>query len=439
MKGINTLASSLNVVTLGCSKNLVDSEKLLRQFKENGFITSHNSDDYTDVVIINTCGFILDAKNESIETILSYARAKKQGLIRKLIVTGCLSQRYTKSLQKEIPEVDAYFGVNQEKEIIKALGGNYHAGLINQRTLTTPAHYAFLKVAEGCNRNCSFCAIPAIRGKQISTPVEELIKESEFLVSLGVKELILIAQDLTSYGTDLYKEKYLGKLLQKLNELNGLEWIRLHYNYPLGFPTDEIVGLMKNSDKICNYLDIPIQHISDAVLKNMNRGHGRKEITDVIDRFRNEIPGIALRTTIIVGFPGETDTDFQELYNYVKQTRFDRLGVFTYSEEDGTTAANDLKDDVPEIVKEERKSLIMNLQESISLENNLNKIGKEFKVLIDSTEGDFHVGRTEHDSPEIDNEVLISLKSGDLKIGDFCRVRIYDAQEFDLYAELVKE
>ncbi len=437
MKGKNTLTSSLNVVTLGCSKNLVDSEKLLRQFEENGFIASHNSTEFTDVVIINTCGFILDAKNESIETILSYAEAKKKGFIRKLIVTGCLSQRYSDSLKKEIPEVDAYFGVNQDKDILSALGGNYHAGLINQRILTTPSHYAFLKVAEGCNRNCAFCAIPSIRGRQVSIPVEDLIKESQALISGGVKELILIAQDLTSYGTDLYKKKYLGTLLEKLNGLSELEWIRLHYNYPLGFPADEIIPLMKNNEKICNYLDIPIQHISDKVLSAMNRGHGRKEIEEIINGFRKDIPEVSLRTTIITGFPGETDKDFQELYDYIEQTKFDRLGAFTYSEEEDTPAAAKLKDNIPQKVKDERLNLIMDLQQSISLEKNLAKIGKEYKVLIDSVEGEFYIGRTEHDSPEIDNEVLINRKSAVLKPGDFCRVKIFDAQEFDLYAEVV--
>jgi ribosomal protein S12 methylthiotransferase len=437
MKEKNIITSSLNVITLGCSKNLVDSEKLLRQFEENGFIASHNSDEYTDVVIINTCGFILDAKNESIETILNYANAKKKGFIRKLIVTGCLSERYTESLRDEIPEVDAFFGVNQERDIIKTLGGNYHAGLINQRTLTTPSHYSFLKIAEGCNRNCSFCAIPAIRGKQVSLPIDFLLTESELLISKGVKELILIAQDLTSYGTDLYKKKHLGVLLNELNKLDGLEWIRLHYNYPMGFPTDEIVRLMKDSPKICNYLDIPIQHISDTILSNMNRGHGRKEIEEVINGFRKEIPDIALRTTIMVGFPGETEKEFQELYDYIKIARFDRLGVFIYSEEDGTPAAFSQKDLISQEIKQERMDLITTLQESISLENNLNKIGNNYKVLIDSIEGEFYVGRTEHDSPEIDNEVLINKNSAELKPGDFCNVRIFDAQEFDLYAEVV--
>ncbi|MCB8999015.1 MAG: 30S ribosomal protein S12 methylthiotransferase RimO [Bacteroidales bacterium] len=437
MKSRNSISPTLNVVTLGCSKNLVDSEKLLRQFVENGFITSHNSEEYTDVVIINTCGFILDAKNESIETILSYAEAKKSGFIRKLIVTGCLSQRYAKSLQEEIPEVDAYFGVSQDADIIKSLGGNYYAGLINQRIITTPSHYAFLKIAEGCNRNCSFCAIPSIRGKQVSIPVEDLVSEARFLISRGVKEIILIAQDLTSYGTDIYKRKYLGPLLQELDKLESLEWIRLHYTYPLGFPSDEIIPLMKNSRKICKYLDIPIQHISDKILSAMNRGHGRREVEEIINGFRKQIPGVALRTTIITGYPGETEEDFKELYKYIEDTRFDRLGVFTYSEEEDTPAALNQKDDVPEKIKEERKNLIMSLQEKISLEKNIEKIGHTCQVLIDSIEGEFYVGRTEFDSPEIDNEVLINRGDSLLKPGDFCMVRITDAEEFDLYGEIV--
>jgi len=430
--------SSLNVVTLGCSKNLVDSEKILRQFKENGFKAVHNSEEYTDIVIINTCGFILDAKNESIDTILSYVQAKQNGLIKKLIVTGCLSQRYAESLKKEIPEVDSFFGVNQEKDILKSLGGNYHAGILNQRVITTPSHYAYLKIAEGCNHNCSFCAIPLIRGKQVSIPVEDLVSEAKFLISNGVKELILIAQDLTSYGTDLYKKKYLGTLLSELDKLEGLEWIRLHYSYPLGFPVEEILSLMKNSTKICNYLDIPIQHINDKVLQGMKRGHGRKEIEEVINSFRKEIPDIALRTTIITGFPGETAKEFKELFEYIEEIKFDRLGVFTYSEEEDTEAAKSMKDTVSEKVKEERKSKIMMLQESISLQKNIEKIGKRYKVLIDSIEGAYYVGRTEHDSPEIDNEVLIESSSAKLKPGDFCIVEVTDAQEFDLYAKVIQ-
>lgn len=429
--------SSLNVVTLGCSKNLVDSEKILRQFKENGFKAVHNSEEYTDIVIINTCGFILDAKNESIDTILSYAQAKQNGQIKKLIVTGCLSQRYAEALKKEIPEVDSFFGVNQEQNIIKSLGGNYHAGILNQRVITTPSHYAYLKIAEGCNHNCSFCAIPLIRGKQVSIPVEDLVSEAKFLISNGVKELILIAQDLTSYGTDIYKTKYLGTLLTELDKLEGLEWIRLHYSYPLGFPVEEVLTLMKNSPKICNYLDIPIQHINDKILHGMRRGHGRKEIEEVINNFKKEIPDIALRTTIITGFPGETDKEFKELLQYIEEIKFDRLGVFTYSEEEDTEAAISMKDTVSEKVKEERKSKIMMLQESISLQKNIEKVGKRYKVLIDSVEGSYYVGRTEHDSPEIDNEVLIDSSTVKLKPGDFCTVEVTDAQEFDLYAKVI--
>jgi ribosomal protein S12 methylthiotransferase len=428
--------STLNLVTLGCSKNLVDSEKLLCQLEENGYNTSHNSPEYSDIVIVNTCGFILDAKNESIETILNFANAKKQGFIRKLIVTGCLSQRYTKSLKKEIPEVDAYFGVNQEKEILSSLGGNYFAGLINKRVLTNPGHYAYLKISEGCNRNCSFCAIPSIRGKQVSLPIEDLVKETKYLVGCGVKEIILIAQDLTSYGQDLNKRKELGSLLTQLEGLPGLEWIRLHYSYPLGFPAEELIKIIKASNKICRYLDIPIQHINDRILKRMNRGHGREDIENVINTFRKEIPDIAVRTTVITGYPGETEQEFQELYDYIEKTRFDRLGAFAYSEEDGTAAADE-KDDVPEEIKQKRIDLIMSLQEKISLEKNLEKVGKTCKVLIDSVEGEFYIGRTEYDSPEIDNEVLIDKSSANLKPGEFCTVKVFDAEEFDLFAEVI--
>lgn len=434
MKNQNT---SLNLVTLGCSKNLVDSEKLLRQLKENGYSISHNSPGYSDIVIINTCGFILDAKNESVETILSYADAKKKGFVRKLIVTGCLSQRYENALKREIPEVDAFFGVNREKELLQVLGGSYHAGLLNHRILSTPSHYAYLKVSEGCNRNCSFCAIPLIRGKHVSFPLDDLVQEAELLASSGVKEIILIAQDLTSYGTDRYKQKELSGLIRKLEEIRGLEWIRLHYIYPQGFPVDEIIRIMKNSEKVCRYLDIPIQHINDRILKEMNRGHGRIEIESLIDKFRTELPEAALRTTIITGFPGETDEEFDELYQYIGAVRFDRLGVFTYSEEEGTSAAREKTDSVDEQVKEERKKRILELQEGISLEKNYSRIGEICKVLIDRIEGEFLVGRTEFDSPEVDNEVLINKGSSGLKPGDFCSVEITTAEEFDLYGLLM--
>jgi ribosomal protein S12 methylthiotransferase len=436
MRGKNTLIMSVNIITLGCSKNLVDSEKILRQFDANGFLSFHNSSEFTDVVIINTCGFILDAKTESIETILSYADAKKRGFIRKLIVTGCLSQRYADTLKMEIPEVDAFFGVNQEKAIINSLGGNYYIGLLHERTLTTPSHYAYLKIAEGCNRNCSFCAIPTIRGKQFSLPIDELMKEAEFLVDKGVREILLIAQDLTSYGLDNYKERALGKLLKELNSIHNLEWIRLHYTYPLGFSADDIISTMKKNTKICKYLDLPIQHINNKILNSMNRGHSRKDIEDLIKHFRHEIPDITIRTTLITGFPGETEQDFIELKDYVQATRFDRLGVFTYSEEEGTPAADKLKDDVPQKVKEARKEEILSLQQGISLQLNLDKIGKIFKVIIDRKEGEFYAGRTEYDSPEIDNEVLIPMDSAELIPGQFCEVLITDALEFDLFGEV---
>ncbi len=436
MQESKILTVSVNIITLGCSKNLVDSERLLRQLDANGFLTYHNANDFTDVVIINTCGFILDAKTESIETILGYIDAKKKGLVRKVIVTGCLSKRYYDTLKKEIPEVDAYFGIMQEKEIVQALGGNYYTGLMHERTLTTPSHYAYLKISDGCNRNCTFCTIPDIRGKQISIPIETLLKEVKFLTHQGVKEIILIAQDLTSYGTDIYKNKSFGKLLEKLDSIPELEWIRLHYSYPQGFPIEEIISLMKKSSRICRYLDIPIQHISENMLKLMNRGHNRKEFENLIARFRTEIPEIAIRTTLMTGFPGETDRDFEELKEYIQKVRFDRLGVFTYSKEEGTPAAI-LADNIPETLKESRKQELLSIQEGISLGLNLNKIGNIFKVLIDRKEGEFYSGRTEYDSPEIDNEVLIPFDSVELNPGQFCDVKITDAMEFDLFGEVV--
>ena len=437
MPGMKSLSTSVNLVTLGCAKNLVDSEKLLRQLEANGFRVSHNSPEFSDIVIINTCGFILDAKTESIETILSYIHAKKHGFIRKVIVMGCLSGRYSVSLKAELPEVDGFFGVNQEKEIIGMLGGKYYSSLLHERTITTPSHYAYLKISEGCNRNCSFCTIPAIRGKQVSRTVNDIIAEAQFLEGEGVKEIILIAQDLTSYGTDIYKKKSLVRLVRELIQLDRIDWIRLHYTYPHGFPADEIISLMQSSSKICRYLDLPLQHVSEKILKLMNRGHGRKEFENIIHHFRKEIPDIAIRTTFITGFPGETERDFQELKNYVKEARFDRLGIFTYSEEEGTSAA-DLKDDIPEEIKEERKQQILNLQESISLQLNLNKIGKRYKVLVDKKEGEFYTGRTEHDSPEIDNEVLIPVDTAMLKPGEFILARITDAIEYDLFGEVIE-
>ncbi len=436
MKGKNTLTTSVNIITLGCSKNLVDSERILRQFDANGFESSHNSSEFTDVVIINTCGFILDAKTESIETILSYADAKKKGFIRKLIVTGCFSQRYADNLRNEIPEVDAYFGINKEKEIIRSLGGNYYSGLLHERILTTPSHYAYLKISEGCNRQCAFCAIPSIRGKQVSLPVDEIMKEAQFLADKGVSEILLIAQDLTSYGMDIYREKALGKLLKELISISEIEWLRLHYTYPLGFPADELISIMKNNPKICRYLDMPVQHINDKILHSMNRGHSRKDIEEIIKQFRIEIPGIAIRTTLITGYPGETEEDFNDLKEFVQASRFDRLGVFTYSEESGTPAAENLKDNISQKVKESRKEEILSIQQGISLQLNLDKIGKKFKVIIDRIEGEFYTGRTEYDSPEIDNEVLIPVDSADLKPGQYYDVLIDDAMEFDLFGKV---
>ena len=430
------ITSSVNLVTLGCSKNLVDSEKLLRQLDANGFLSFHNSEEYTDVVIINTCGFILDAKSESIETILSYADAKKKGFIKKLIVTGCLSQRYGVTLKSEIPEVDAYFGVNQEADLISSLGGNYYTGLLNERTLTTPSHYAYLKISEGCNRLCSFCTIPSIRGKQISRPIEDIMKEAAFLVNEGVKEILLVAQDLTSYGLDLYKNKSIGILLTELCSIQNLEWIKLHYAYPMGFPVNELISIFNNNPKICKYLDVPVQHISENILKTMNRGHGRRDIEDMLNQLRKGIPGIAIRTTIITGFPGETEKDFIELKEFITTAKFERLGVFTYSEEEGTAAAK-LLNDVPDEIKNARKEELLEIQQDISFQLNNDKIGKVFKVIIDGEEGEFYTGRTEHDSPEIDNEVLIPKSSVDLRPGQFCEVIITDALEFDLYGEAI--
>jgi len=427
----------VNVVTLGCAKNLVDSEKLLRQLKENGHTLLHDSEEKADAVIVNTCGFILDAKTESVDTVLSWVEAKKRGDIDMLIVMGCLSERYSASLKHEIPEVDGFFGVNHHQDVLNVLGGRYYAGLLAERVLTTPSHYAYLKVSEGCNRQCAFCAIPAIRGKQKSVPIAELVEEATFLAGSGVKELLLIAQDLTSYGTDLYDKKALPELIEKLTAVSGIEWIRLHYTYPHGFPVDEIISLMKSHPKICRYLDIPVQHVNDGILKSMRRGHGRKEIEDIIHTFRREIPSIVVRTTVITGFPGEGKDEYAELKAFIEDIKFDRMGVFTYSHEENTPAARLLKDNIPEKTKQHRMEELMSVQEKISLEKNTGKIGKIFNVLIDSREGDYFIGRTEGDSPEVDNEVLIRAEDGNLSAGQFCNVIIEEAGEFDLFGRLV--
>lgn len=416
---------------MGCSKNLVDSEVLMGQLKANDFDVTHQADKSNEIVIINTCGFIEKAKEESINTILEYAEAKRKGKIEKLFVTGCLSHRYKNDLEKEIPDVDAYFGTMELPSILHKLGADYKHELIGERLLTTPAHFAYLKISEGCNRTCSFCAIPLMRGEHISRPMEELIKEAKHLAKNGVKELMLIAQELTYYGLDVYKKRMLPELLNRLSEVEGIEWIRLHYAYPNKFPM-EILEVMASNHKICNYLDMPIQHISDNVLKAMKRQTTKAYTEELIHDIRAKVQGIGLRTTILVGFPGETEADFEELLDFVRHTRFERLGVFTYSHEEGTSG-HELKDDVPPEIKEERMAKLMNLQQEISLELNQQKIGKTYKVLFDRKEGNYFIGRTEFDSPEVDNEVLVEAKNHYVRVGDFAKIKIIDAAEFDLY------
>ncbi len=427
---------TINIITLGCSKNLVDSEYLLRQFHTSGHEVFHDATEVAaDVVILNTCGFILDAKEESIQTILQYVDLKKKGQVRKVLVMGCLSERYREDLEREIPEVDGFFGVWDHAAIVKAVGAEYYPLLANDRLTTTPTHYAFLKISEGCNRRCSFCAIPGIRGNQRSRSIEDLVDEAGNLLGRGARELILIAQDLTNYGVDLTGRRELPRLLKKLAALEGAEWIRLHYAYPTGFP-DEVIDLMAFMPNICNYLDIPIQHINDRVLASMNRGHDRKKLEHLLYTLRERVPGVAIRTTLLVGYPGETEEEFMELVDFVKKFRFDRLGVFPYSHEDDTPAAA-LKDDIPDKVKQERVARIMSLQQEISLELNTEKVGKHYRVLIDSEEADYYIGRTEYDAPEVDNEVLIS-KHESAVVGSFADVQITDADAFDLYGEILR-
>jgi len=423
----------INLVTLGCSKNTVDSEKILKQLSVNGFMVFHNSEEPSDMVIINTCGFINDAKTESINTILKYCDAKDKGNIDKVIVIGCLSERYKQSLKQEIKEVDAFFGVNEVDKLLQYLGCRVNNCYMHKRIITTPSHYAYLKISEGCDRNCTFCAIPMIRGKQISVSIENLVTEAEELQLMGVKELILIAQDLTSYGTDIYGKRMLVPLLEELCKTESIRWIRLHYAYPDNFPIDELSAIMKKERKVCRYLDIPFQHISDRVLGSMKRGYGRAEVEDLINSARQKIAGIAIRTSIITGFPGETDKEYDELYNFINEMKLDRLGVFCYSHEEGTIAGSRYSDDIPGKVKTRRMDKLLKLQQSISLNNNLKKIGETLPVLIDGEEGQFYRGRTEHDSPEVDQEVLIPKSDGILKIGEFYDTRITDALEFDLF------
>ncbi|QQX75602.1 MULTISPECIES: 30S ribosomal protein S12 methylthiotransferase RimO [Aequorivita] len=425
--------NKINVVTLGCSKNVYDSEVLMGQLRASNKEVVHEEEG--NIVVINTCGFIANAKEESINTILEFVQKKEEGLVDKVFVTGCLSERYKPDLQKEIPNVDEYFGTTELPGLLKALGADYKHELIGERITTTPKNYAYFKIAEGCDRPCSFCAIPIMRGKHRSTPMEDLVTEAEKLAAKGVKELILIAQDLTYYGLDLYKKRNLAELLQKLVKVEGIEWIRLHYAFPTGFPMD-VLEVMRNEPKICNYIDIPLQHIADPILKSMRRGTTKAKTTKLLEEFRAAVPGMAIRTTLIVGYPGETEEDFQTLKQWVKDMRFERLGCFTYSHEENTHAYN-LEDDVPEEVKMDRANQIMEIQSQISWELNQQKIGKEFRVVIDRKEGGYFVGRTEFDSPDVDNEVLINAEEGYLRTGEFFTVKITAAEDFDLYAEVI--
>ncbi|MDE3741357.1 30S ribosomal protein S12 methylthiotransferase RimO [Maribacter polysaccharolyticus] len=421
--------NKINVVTLGCSKNVYDSEVLMGQLKANEKEVVHEEEG--NVVVINTCGFIDNAKEESVNTILEYVEKKESGIVDKVFVTGCLSERYKPDLQKEIPNVDAYFGTSELPNLLKALGADYKHELIGERLTTTPKNYAYLKIAEGCDRPCSFCAIPLMRGKHKSKPIEDLVIEAEKLAVKGVKELILIAQDLTYYGLDIYKKRNLAELLQALVKVEGIEWIRLHYAFPTGFPMD-VLDVMNKEPKVCNYLDIPLQHISDSILKSMRRGTTQQKTTKLISDFREYVPNMAIRTTLIVGYPGETEEDFQTLKDWVQAMRFERLGCFTYSHEENTHAYN-LEDNVPEEVKQERANEIMEIQSQISWELNQEKIGKTFRCIIDRKEGNYFVGRTEFDSPDVDNEVLIDATQFYLKQGEFAMIKIVEAADFDLY------
>jgi len=425
--------NKINVITLGCSKNVYDSEVLMGQLRASGKDVTHEATgkDEGNIIVINTCGFIDNAKEESVNMILNYVDKKEQGIVDKVFVTGCLSERYKPDLQKEIPDVDQYFGTTELPLLLKALGADYKHELLGERLTTTPKNYAYLKIAEGCDRPCSFCAIPLMRGKHVSQPIENLVKEAEGLAKNGVKELILIAQDLTYYGLDLYKKRNLAELLENLVKVEGIEWIRLHYAFPSGFPMD-VLELMNREPKICNYIDIPLQHISDNVLKSMRRGTTKEKTTKLLQEFRKAVPGMTIRTTLIVGYPGETEEDFQILKDWVTEMRFERLGCFTYSHEENTHAYL-LEDDVPQEVKQQRANEIMEIQSQISWELNQEKIGKTYLCVIDRKEGSHFVGRTESDSPDVDNEVLIDATSVYLKTGEFVNITITDATEFDLY------
>ena len=424
--------NKINVITLGCSKNVYDSEVLMGQLKSNNKNVVHEKEG--NIVVINTCGFIDNAKQQSIDTILENIKKKKEGKVDKVFVTGCLSERYKPDLIREIPDVDEYFGTTEMPSLLKHLGADYKNELIGERLLTTPKNYAYLKISEGCDRPCSFCAIPLMRGKHKSVSIEDLIKEATLLANKGIKELILIAQDSTYYGLDLYKKRALSELLKELVKVKGIEWIRLHYAFPNGFPLD-VLDTIKKEPKICNYIDIPLQHISDKILKSMKRGSSMEKINNLLSNFRKIVPGIAIRTTLIVGYPGETKEDFEILKQWVKDTKFDRLGCFTYSHEENT-GAYELEDNIPQKTKNERLNEIMEIQSQISWQLNQTKIGKIFKVLIDRKRGEYYVGRTQFDSPDVDNEVLINAKSNFLRVGEYVNAKIIEASDFDLYAEV---
>lgn len=437
MKTKTLKKNKVNVVTLGCSKNIFDSEVMMAQLKSNKFEVEHEAQqDDSEIVIINTCGFIDNAKQESIDTIIRYADAKSEGLVEKVYVTGCLSERYKEELKVEIPQVDGYFGTRELPRLLKTLKADYKKELVGERLLTTPSHYAYFKIAEGCDRPCSFCAIPLMRGKHVSTPIDQLVDNAKSLADKGVKELMLIAQDLTFYGLDIYKKRNLAELIEKLSDVNGIDWIRLHYAFPSGFPMD-VLDVMREHDNVCNYLDMPLQHGSTAMLKAMKRGITREKTEDLIAKIREKVPGIALRTTLISGFPGETDADFQEMYDWVEKSRFERLGIFTYSHEENTSAYA-LEDNVPAHIKQERADIIMELQGGISHELNALKVGNEYKVLFDKIEGDYLIGRSEFDSPEVDNEVVVKATQDSANlIGQFRNVKITSADHYDLYGDLV--
>ncbi len=431
----NISKSRINFITMGCSKNLVDSEKVMAQLKMNNLEVTHESGEIADYVVVNTCGFIQDSKEESIEVILNLLDKKAEGEIRKVFVMGCLSERYLDELKSEFVDLDGIYGVNDMQQIVEDIGADYKKELIGERMLTTPKHYAYLKVSEGCDRTCAFCAIPNIRGKNVSLSIEALTNETIQLAKKGVKELILIAQDLTYYGVDLYGRKRLGDLLKELVKVEGIEWIRLHYTYPTQFPND-VLELMKNETKICHYMDIPLQHINDRILTSMRRGHSGDTTRKLVDRFRNYVPDINIRTTLIVGYPGETEVEFNELLDFVKKYKFDRLGAFTYSPEEGTPAFV-IEDDVPEEVKIDRLNQLMDIQEQISLDKNEARIGNTYKVLIDKYENGNYYGRTQYDSPEVDNEVIINNET-ELEIGEFYQVLVSEAEAFDLIGSVIK-